>query len=300
MRARALLSSFIQRFDQSNLSTFFIICPPEDTIPLSTLLASLTSDTRYKLVSELDVCPDIRMFMAQAAGEINGWRVQQILKLAIAEVVPSEYYVTLDSDILCVSPFSFHALIRNGRALTNVETLSDYRRLYDSDFSRKEAARKLLRYKRSAALLGYTRPASLLKRFYGETPVVMHTPNVLKMSEHLNERYRRPWSHTLASEGGWTEYSLYFQFLEMTNQLPAVCELTGPNTVLDLERSVWHASCHYRQARNYDFKHFFGAGKENGIFVAIQSWLSAASWLPRDCRDANEFYKRLQQWVSKY
>src|SRR6266480_3372848 len=238
IRTRLLLASFLNNFAQDDLLEFLVVCPPNDISCLSETLRSVTTDSRYRIISEDDICPDFRLAISRETGEVNGWLAQQLIKLSVATRITSRHYVTLDSDILCVKPFAFETLINNGAALTNIESSSDYQRIYHEDSARREAAIKVRRYGTSAEILGYVRPRTLLFRFYGETPVVLQTASVLAMTEHLNKRFFCPWSRALATRSGWTEYSLYFQFLEMTGQLESVCVLAGCNAVLDLEKSV--------------------------------------------------------------
>jgi len=116
------------------------------------------------------------------------------------------------------------------------------------------------------------------------------------MCDHLTERHGRPWTHVLAESTGWTEHSLYFQYLEMTGELEAHHELAGPDAVLHLSGSVWQATNHYRQPRRYDSEHFdkVAFSDADGYFLAIQSWLPLDSWLPgTGCGSLDEFYQRL-------
>jgi Family of unknown function (DUF6492) len=293
-----LLKSFLKHFAQDDLLDFFIVCPRADMDGLSTVLASITRDARFQIVPELDVCPDIAKAVHPHTSQIDGWYAQQLLKLAISAQVRSEYYVTLDNDILCVKPFCYSTLVRGGRALTNVETPSDYEALYWAEFAAREVRTKSSRYGVAARILGYSRPSHLSARFYGETPVVVRTESVRDLASYLSDRFERPWTDALARLRRWTEYALYFQFLEMTQQLDSVCRLSGCNAVLDLPKSVWHASPRYRFPRPYDAGHFTDGvpGNGGGPFVAIQSWLSVASWLPPRCRILADFYNEVEKW----
>ena len=299
VRTRLLLASFLKNFEQDDLGDFYVVCSADDMPALSALLASLTSDPRYRIVHELDVCPDIPKAINPDTGTVDGWFVQQLIKFSMAQYVSSSHYVTLDSDILCIRPFSYGSLVFDGLALTNIETVSDYERIYTADFSAREVAIKSDRYQRAAEMLGYRRPPASSLVFYGETPVVLQVQSVIALAEYLKERFLKPWSHTLATRLSWTEQALYYQFLEMTGRLTSVCNLTGCNGVLDLEKSVWQASARYRQPRVYDVDHFTrgrqdGAG---GFFVAIQSWLPTASWLPPRCRELSDFYHEVEGWL---
>jgi hypothetical protein len=225
-----------------------------------------------------------------------GWIVQQMIKLAIAASFTSTHYVTLDSDILCVKPFSRSSLVPGGRALTNVEKPSDFERIYTSKVCQNELRVKEERRRAAAEILGYQRPAAL-QHYYGETPVVLHRQSVMALTEHVGKRLQGSWIEGLATRKSWTEYNLYFQFLEMTRQLPDLCVAGGCNGVLDLERSVWHTAASYRQLRSYDRDHFLANRSNTGFFVAIQSWLPADQWLPARCRTLQGFYEEVEAWL---
>jgi hypothetical protein len=295
-RTRLLLRSFLKMFEQSDLLDFFVICPRADAPQVSSLLSSLTTDRRYRILIEDDFGIDCVDSNHQKIEELHGWYYQQILKLAISEKIRSAHYVTLDSDIFCAKPFSYPTLIKGGRALTNIETPDDYSRLYSPSFVAIETHIKAMRYAQSAEILGYIRSEPLKYRFYGETPVIFHTASIRAMLDHLTSQHESHWSNMLASKVGWTEYSLYFQYLEMTGELESVCLLAGCNSVLDLERSVWHETRRYRGPRLYDGAHFRGQGEATaeGPFIAVQSWLPAPSWLPARFKNIQEFYREIE------
>lgn len=292
-RTSLLLKSFLRQFNQNDLLEFFIVCPDDDIDALGNLLKSVTDDPRYHVMSEMTVCPEVFSLMYSGDLKVSGWYVQQLIKLAISRFVRADFYVTLDSDIICLRPFSYSSLVVHGLALTNVETLEDYADLYHSEFAMREFRVKCARYDASAQFLGYVRPRHLASRFYGETPVVLHCKSVAALTAYIEARFARLWSHTLADSCKWTEYGLYYQYIEMTGHLNSLCSLTGRSGVLDLDKSVWHGSKKYRSARNYDEAHF-NVDSHGGLFAAVQSWLPASSWLPARYRTLSEFYNDME------
>jgi hypothetical protein len=297
LRTRYLLCSFLKYFNQESLHEFLIICPSSDVTKLNSLLRSITADPRYFVIEEDNICPDVYRATSRTSGEVFGWRAQQLIKLAVSRRCSSEHYVTLDNDVICVKQFHYASLVRNGMAATNCERPCDYERLYTDKFALAETKKKAARYSQSASLLGYVRPSASRYLFYGETPVILNTKSVIELTQCLDKRFGRSWSQALAETGGWTEYSLYYQFLEMTGQQEKVCQMEGCNAVLDLEKSVWQESSRYRSCRTYDAKHFLAGGRDRGPFVAIQSWLPISSWLPSRCRSLAEFYDEVKGWV---
>lgn len=298
-RTYILLASFIKNFRQDDLSEFIIVCPDASLCPISALLRFVTEDPRYRVISELSVCPVLGSSLESSQHPLPlGWFIQQVVKLAMSHCVSTEYYVTLDNDVVCVKPFSYNSLVRGGKALINLETPRDYSRLYVAELAKEETRTKYERYKRSAALLGYIRPSRLEARFYGETPVVFHAESVRAMTAHIEKRFARNWCTSLLARTDWTECSLYYQYLEMISTLRAVARVKGCNHVLDLEKSVWHQTALYKRRRLYDCTHFLKNRLNGaGYFVAVQSWLQPSSWLPSSYSRSVTFYDDLERWL---
>jgi hypothetical protein len=226
LRTQFLISSFVKNFNQEHLDTFMVVCPDREHSELTSLVRSITQDCRYRVLPECEICTDVGRVIEPSTGQRDGWRAQQILKLALAAKGSSEYYVTLDSDILCIKPFSCDSLLRERAAVTNGECQSDYQRLYTKQFADIETRTKMMRYTRCAEILGCG-PRAVPNVFYGETPVVLHRESVLDLLEFLGKRHRRPWSRVLAETSGWTEYSLYYLFLESAGKVNQICSTSS-------------------------------------------------------------------------
>lgn len=277
-RLRCLLLSFLRRFRMEDLGQFLLVAPPAQIPVLREAVASVTDDPRFAFVAETDLCPGI-ISPPGGVPRPPGWYIQQALKIGAARHVTTPFYVTLDADILCVRPFGTASLIQKGRAVSNIESVTDYARIYHPSFAQAEARGKLTRQQVSAGLLGYARPEKFRGYFFGETPVALHRESVLALQDHLSARHGAPWAELLARHRNWTEYNLYFQFLEMTGgisrfHVPVTC-----NTVLDLEASVWQPSARYRAPRHYDPQSLAAGRPQGGIFIAIQSYLKSTEWI---------------------
>ena len=100
-------------------------------------------------------------------------------------------------------------------------------------------------------------------------------------------------------QDAWTEYALYFHFLEATGTLADYHCPAGRDAVLSLKRSVWEPSVCYRAARVYDQSWLEQDADENeGPFLAIQSYLPPQSWLPTTSKDVTDFCNKLADWVN--
>jgi hypothetical protein len=302
LRLTVLLYSFVRKFAQDDLSAFLIVCPTDQCDRLEALLRPVTRDARYQVTPE-DMWIEPILPASPLDTPIGGWYIQQLIKMAASSHVTTPFYVTLDSDIVCTRGFDAHDLLCSAsqpeKHLVAVETTQDYARLYNESFADHERTTKNRRYGQSASLLRYERPWEYKDRFYGETPCIINAAKMAELLKYLESSSGSSWHNLLASNPGWTEYALYFQYLEMTNALEATSCLGTCNSVLDLERSVWqHASC-YRTDRLYDKDHFLppDPSMQRGPFIAIQSWLPRNGWLPPKYASIVDFYRDLLSWI---
>lgn len=298
-RTGLMLRSFIKMFNQDQIMDFFIVCPSHEIEIINELLSTITSNPSYKVISEVEICPEINE-MRGRTGKVEGWFVQQIIKLAIHERITTPYYLTFDSDILCMKPFEYADLFKSGKALLNIENKDDYARIYASDFVDREINNKASRFAGSGKILGYQRSQSYKDTFYGETPVILHTATVSSLTKYIADRFSAPWRYLLAINLIWTEYTLYFLYLEMNGTINDIYYKTSCNNVLDLEKSVWLPSKLYKEKRRYNKDHFVGRKySDGGLFVAIQSWLDIKSWLPDEFESIDEFYDDIEKWLME-
>ena len=279
-RMRILLTSFLQFFDLDDLGRFFVVVPREEAGLVRDIVKELCADERFLVVSELDICPELAN-----ARDLGGWEKQQLLKLAISERVETSHYVTLDADVICVRNFDASSLIVAGRALCGVETMGDYLTLYTHEFAIRERGLKQERVVRTQFVLETPRPSRYVGRFYSETPVLLETSVVRSLTAHIAEHGRKSWTEELIKSPGWTEYALYFQYLESAGLLEAVHFPSNRNAVLRLDRSLWHPPSCYPQKGDTKREDWDGALIEewdaasafqphgDGFFVVLQSYL---------------------------
>lgn len=293
LRCRLLLRSFLRAFPLAELAQFLIVCPAADKEQIRAILRPLTTDSRFQLIDELALCPELGEQRTREQA-IPGWYIQQLLKLAAADAVTTPFYLTLDSDIVCRKPFSIASLIPAGQALLNIETPRVYRSLYKEKTAQYECEVKRRQLRHAATLLGYRRRERYHYQSYGETPVLLHTASTLDLRTFLTERYGN-WFHGLAANPGWSEYSLFFQFLEMTGTLEKLYRRGDHNTVLDLESSIWKINARYKESRDNSPESLLaGKNRQAGPFVAIQSYLDSNQWLPPGYPDLPSFYAALE------
>jgi hypothetical protein len=173
---------------------------------------------------------------------VRGWYIQQILKMAAAQVVETPYYLTLDADVICVRPVRSQDLFVGGKALVNT-TSEDWH----PDW-----------YRNSERVLGLARSGLT----HGVTPALLHRDAMTALFAHLQARVAAPlragqviagrhssigralgsWRSYLLRNTPWTEYSLYYTYLEATGQFDRYHVAGGRDAVCDNYGSVWSAA----------------------------------------------------------
>ena len=215
---------------------------PYEVIPESELIPELR---RYRFIRRVMYGRLRRMFWpATRLGRFNlaGWYVQQLLKLAIAERIETEFYLTLDADVLCIKPTQYDDLIKEGRALVTTEP-------YDAHPDWYVDAQRILGCQRSGVN-------------YGVTPSILNRNGVLALCRHIESRFIGNWRTALIRNTPWTEYTLYHTFLEGEGLWDRYHINGGSDAVYDTYSSLWSKS---------DNWNITDALAGNARFIVIQS-----------------------------
>ncbi|MBK8011939.1 MAG: hypothetical protein IPK13_11365 [Deltaproteobacteria bacterium] len=266
-RAQILLASLRRRFE--GLGTLFVVAPSAHLDEVERGLGG-SEGLRLEFLSDDVVVPEFAVLPG-----IRGWYKQQLIKLAIAERVASPFYVTLDADVVLTRGVSPERLCPNSRAPCFVI----------------EADLHPGWYARTARLI--ERPLRQKGIVHNVTPAVLAKAGVGFLIDHFEERWkerrwargarawRQRWAHLrfrgraelagwrlfLAAGMHWTEYALYYSFLEAYDLFDRFHERVT-TCVYDVDRSVWKAG-----ARSFDEwspKALFD-GEGPPYFVVLQS-----------------------------
>jgi hypothetical protein len=255
----------------TDLGTLFVVVPDAAHAPMEPKVASLASKFTVQVVKEQTWVPEMESFH-----HLPGWYKQQLVKLAAAEVVTTDFFLTLDADVVCTRPVSYDALLPGGRARCFIIAHDEH-----PDWYRGAEAVLDLRAKRRNVL-------------HNVTPCVWAKAGVLELIEHLNQVARRrpyasairglqqrlfltthrlgrhrnqpPWRGWLAASRPWAEYATYFTFLEATGRFDTY-HFESDQCIYDIERSLW-----YKESRieDLDVESLF-RGEGPPYFVVIQS-----------------------------
>lgn len=268
-RARILLRSLARNF--TGLGTLWVVARATEHAVIAAELAQIHGPWTLRVLTEFEVVPEFAWSRA-----LRGWYRQQLIKLAIAERIETSNYLTLDSDVICVRPASPEAVAPGGKGLCHVieEDLHP-------DWYRGSTRVLGLRPKRQRIL-------------HNVTPAVLNREAVLTLQAHLGlraerGRYRRdllglvqrarcalarvrgrphaPWRLYLMTGAPWTEYALYYTFLEATGRFERYHVLT-PDCIYAIDHSVWRSGA--ATFDSWDPGPLF-QGRGAPFFVVVQS-----------------------------
>jgi hypothetical protein len=287
VQLRIAISSIIKFFKQSQLDKIILITRDMDLVNVKLIIAELLSDREIniQIVSELELCPILESTRNE---QLTGWHIQQLLKIAVSELVETSFYMTLDIDVLCTRKCDLDTFIFNNKAKTNIQSFHDYVVLYKKPF--REQLIKSRRIYNTSTLLKLKRPVRYWGRIYGETPVIFHTKSVRRLREHIGSVHGEDWQVTLTKSSQWTEYPLYFQFLEGTGGLEKYHVVCDRKTILDLDNSIWFPPSKLWNPLNYDNWPSQDSDTSNAPFVVVQTWFDEKCWLPNKNLTLVDFY----------
>jgi len=235
-------------------------------------IRSKIRDSRYRLIAESTIIPELRFYdflrvmLGRSHKPLGGWVTQQLRKLAIAQNINSQFYLTLDADVICTRLVRYSDLIRGDRALGDKAPLDIHRGWY-------ERAAQVLRvpsvsgwHNLAPTLLSRDAVLMLQKHLASRVhPVLRALSPVLVRQSALNNVVVS-WRSYLLRNLPWTEYALYYTFLEAMNLYDRY-HVVDPDTVLE-GNSVWKRE----EFASWDpRKSFCGRGKPNFFFAVVQS-----------------------------
>jgi len=263
-RARLLFDSLAPRF--RGLGTLWIVSPDTDSALIESSLREYKGRLDLQVVPETRIAPELAH-----APWLKGWYRQQLVKLAIHEHIASPFYLTLDADVICVRELTPEDLTPGGRAICHVVEQD----LHGDWYAASEAVLGLSPRRRGIS--------------HNVTPAVLSREAVAELATYLSGRAQarhfasgfrglkqRLWSlgsssrsyrGLLAASAPWTEYALYYTFLEATQRFDRYHSYSE-HCIYDIDRSVWRSERQRFAALSPD-ECFEGAGPP--WFLVVQS-----------------------------
>jgi hypothetical protein len=193
------------------LGNLFVITPRSNVEAVQRAL----NWERVSVISESELLPELatyrRLFKASIVfrRRPDGWYVQQLAKLAAPVVVRSDFYLTLDADVMCLGPLTYGDLIIEGRAVCMRGINEHHPDWYD--WSAKALGLPRARWNHGATPLLYSREA--MQRMHRFVETRAH-PAFRLLSRATGWRGFASWTAVLLRNLPWAEHALYHTFLE--------------------------------------------------------------------------------------
>jgi len=250
-RLRCLIRSLTSNFQ--GLNKCFIVVP-DSQLPN---FFSLSSDT-YIVLPESCI-----IGTSPALQNTSGWYKQQLVKLLGHRIVSTDFYLTLDADVLCLKKVSSEDLIQNGKAIYR-RTIKNYHpEWYDWATRVLKCERPQYTHGVTPAILSRHAMCKMLDRIAHQ-----HMPFKERIKYEIKHAgfHRRPPTLTdiLLSHLPWTEYSLYGTYLEATHSFEQYHYDGGEYAIYHC--SVWNAE----QLLSWSAEDFFET-QGNHYFCVLQS-----------------------------
>ena len=278
-------------------------------------IKSLISDEQYCVISESSLVPEFKIFTSSSRfslfRSLPGWFKQQVIKIAIADKIETDFYITLDADVICTRPVCYGDLIRDGRAICYIHRTHEHPDWYgwvekvlkmnsrSRDFLHnvtpvvinKHAMLELQTYLtqvyhakpslspkdlRSTALKFLTlflpKSSKLRDQFalkqrdvkvFGLRLLTAFLPKDSALRSQLLS-----WKSYLSVADPWTEYGLYYIFLEETNRFDKY-HVETTDCIYTQEDSVWYQG----DFESWNVEKVF-CPESSHFFVIVQGWLN--------------------------
>ncbi len=215
-----LLMASLRAFAAPGLfRTIYLICPGDEVRRVERA-ARTWQGLPLEVIGEDDLLPFFRRYPRTA-----GWWRQQLIKLNAARFVGTDFFLTLDPDVLLCKPVGLADLCPGGRALATLEPRRQHPEWWQA----------------SAALLGVE--PDLDAEGMSVTPALLSREICLGLAEELERLHGVDWREALlaALPNRWTEYSLYWlaaRKLGLADRLHVAPEGAGDRRLLSAD-SVW-------------------------------------------------------------
>jgi Family of unknown function (DUF6492) len=293
-----ILQRTISLFCRDLFNVIWIVVPDRDLEEIKERI----KDANYCVISDSELVPEFKLFPNR-----GGWFNQQLIKLAIASSVETDFYLTLDADVICVKPVHFSDLVKEGHAAYyrySADKFGDFNEWYEwaervlrfqipNNFRyhnvtpsvlSKAAVLQLQIYlaECSQAQIKHDRKFNFLRRNNWLLLKAKLLQAVLPKSSVLREQLSN-WKAYLLRNIPWTEYSLYYAFCETQGLINSHHDLRD-HCVYSTEDSIWYKS----QYADWNPERWFDQ-ENNFFFCVLQSTTET---------DPNEVWEKIKPHIS--
>lgn len=248
-----ILQKTLKIFCEELLEVVWVVVPDRDFPEIK----SRIKEKNYEVIPESKLVPEFNLFPKR-----SGWFKQQLIKLAITENITTDFYLTLDADVICVKPTLFSDLVKDGRAVYYVYSLDKfefpewyewaervlqlqslgrcrYHNVTPSVLS-KQAALQVQKYLNGLSLSQIASHEKI--NFFRKNDLLLLLSRaalkVLPENSTLRDRLSG-WKAYLLRNIPWTEYSVYYTFCEFQGLIDKY-HIQTEHCIYSTENSVWY------------------------------------------------------------
>jgi hypothetical protein len=204
-RAHILFTSLQTFVEPGLISELFVIVPAAE-VELVTKEYAVWQSLNIKVMAEDDLLPEFKKYP-----KMRGWRKQQLLKIAIANLVENEFYLTLDADVICLKPLDESKLVIDGKALLQYEQRAQHPKWWKSSARilkmNPDVGPKELGMTVTPALMSRTLSKKLMLELSPDKAGENWVDALCSLHDPANPRN---WWIGRFLKLKWTEYSLYY------------------------------------------------------------------------------------------
>ena len=190
-----LLPSLDKFLDSNAVHTFFIVCKDDEVQIVKEALSG------QKIPVNIEVRSENTLLKPETIANTKGWYIQQLIKLGVARVVATEYYLVLDADCFLTRYFTYTNLFHGDKLITNTESWTVHKDWWLNSLNIMEMS--LEEISNNAVIAA--------------TPQSLKTGVVLELLDLLDHKAGRVGWEAYLSERKFTEFSLYWLFLIRNN-----------------------------------------------------------------------------------
>ncbi len=248
-----ILQCSLNAFCKDILGNVWIVVPDAQFAEIS----QRVNQKNFCVIAESTLIPELKFF------SIKGWYLQQLVKLSIVSRIKTEFYLTLDADVICTKPIQFSDLVKDDRAVYYAVDSDRYENRLWYDWSRNVLKLELLAkhncYNVTPAVL--SRNVVIQLQQYLKQLSIAELTSAIKFSDSKRRNFvlllswlccrvlpkksilreqLLDYKAYLIRNIPWTEYALYYSFCEMQGLLDEY-HVRVPNCIYSGKESVWHA-----------------------------------------------------------
>lgn len=200
------------------------------------------------------------------------YAIQMAIKLLVARVVQTDFYITLDADVILLRNFEYSDLVISGRGVYHHEE----RLIFHPDW-----------WEKSEQFIGFHTSSTPEKQGFGATPAVLSAYGALLVLEKIHERmnyahnFIELWLLSFGVTAVWSEYTLYRLVLDEYRVI-AMCMTSSCyyNSKHECRHDIF---CSYYFFQIFDYLHIREGVDNNKRLQCNPVWFpSDLPWRPEE------------------